>query len=227
MEEDQELLANFGNDSSFVKASEILKSFTENLPITRPSNLSVSPQKHDYSTLFQADSVDKLFAPQGFDTSVQMDYFKSLQPNLTFPSRFADPPSMAQRIVENNDRPTKRSKVEKDYNKTRGDLTRVIEGNNAILHYLSWMTYEMTLSRKWKNTISDKNEVARQEQNPFPVRMYPMFMPTISSSFDASSPTIPLTVATAAAPFHYDKGGDDLGEYTLGGPGTQLGSREE
>jgi len=101
--------------------------------------------------------VDKLFAPQGFDTSVQMDSFKSLQTNLTFPSRFTDPPSMAQRIMENNERPTKRSKVEKDCSKTRSDLTRVIEGNNAILHYLSWMTYEMTLFRKWMNTISDKN----------------------------------------------------------------------
>jgi len=61
--------------------------------------------------------------------------------------------------------------------------------------------------------------------------MYPMFMPTISSSFDASSPTIPPAVtAPAAAPFHDDKGGDDLGElgeYELGGPGKQLGSREE
>ncbi|KEH21882.1 hypothetical protein MTR_7g023210 [Medicago truncatula] len=124
-----------------------------------------------------------------------------------------------------NERPTKRSKVEKDCSKTRSDLTRVIEGNNAILHYLSWMTYEMTLSRKWKDSISDKNEFARPEQNPFLVPMYPMFMPTISSSSDASSPTIPPTAA--ASPFHDDKGGDDLGDYELGGPGKQLGSREE
>jgi len=58
--------------------------------------------------------------------------------------------------------------------------------------------------------------------------MHPMFMPTISSSSDASSPTIPP--ASAAAPFHDDKGGDelgDLGEYKLGGPRKQLGSREE
>jgi len=140
---------------------------------------------------------------------------------------------MAQRIVENNERPTKRSKVEKDCSKTCSDLTRVIEGNNANLHYLSWMTYEMTLSRKSKNSISDKNEVARQEQNPFPVPMSPMFMPTISSSSDASSPTIPSTAATVdvatttAAPFRDDQGGYDLGEYELGGPGKQLGYREE
>jgi len=64
-----------------------------------------------------------------------------------------------------------------------------------------------------------------------------MFMPTISSSSYASSPTIPTAVATVAAttdvatvvaiPFRDDKGGDDLGEYELGGPGKQLGSREE
>jgi hypothetical protein len=234
MEEDQELLANFGNNASFsnVKASEILQSLTEKPPVTKSSNLFISPQKHEYSALFQPDSVDKLFAPQGFDTSVQMDSFKSLQTNLTFPSRFTESPSMAQRIVENNERPTKRSKVEKDCSKTRNDLTRVIEGNNAILHYLSWLTYEATLSRKWKNTMSDKNEVPKPEQNPFPVPMYPMFMPTISSSSDASSPTIPpaATAPVAAAPFHDDKGGDDLGElgeYQLGGPGKQLGSREE
>jgi len=235
MKEDQELLANFGNASlSYVKASEILQSFAEIPPITKPSNLFVSPQKHDYSALFRSDSVDKFFVPQNFDSSVQMDSFKSLQTNLTFPSRFTDPPSMAQRIVESHEMPTKRSKVEKDCSKTRSDLTRVIEGNNAILHYLSWMTYEMTLARKWKNTISDKNEVARQDPNPFPVPMYPMFMPTISSSSDASSPTIPpaapAATAPAAAPFHDDKGGDDLGElgeYELGGPEKQLGSREE
>jgi len=85
MEEDQELLSNFGNYSSFVKASEILQSFTRNPPITRPSNLFISPQKHDYSALFQLDSLDKLFAPQGFDTSVQMDSLKYFQTNLTFP----------------------------------------------------------------------------------------------------------------------------------------------
>ena len=105
---------------------------------------------------------------------------------------------MAQMIVKNNERPTKRSKVEKDCSKTYSDLTRAIEGNNANLDYL-----------------------------------YPMFMPTISSSSDASSPTIPPTTATiaatttAVAPFRDDKGGDDLGEYELGGPGKQLGSREE
>ena len=99
----------------------------------------------------------------------------------------------------------------------------MIEGNNVILHYLSWMTYEMTLSRKWKNAISDKQEVARPEHNPFPVPMYPMFMHTISSSSDASSPTMP----PAVAPFHDDKGGDDLGEFELGGLGKQLGSRKE
>lgn len=173
----------------------------------------ISPQKHDYSALFQSDSVDKFFVPQAFDSSVQMDSLKSLQTNLSFPSRFNESPSMAQRIVEHNERPTKRSKVEKDCSKTRSDLTRVIEGNNAILHYLSWMTFEMSLSRKWKDSISDKNEFARPEQNPFPVPMYPMFMPTISSSSDASSPTIPPTAA--AAPFHDDKGGDDLGDYEL------------
>ncbi|AES97742.1 hypothetical protein MTR_5g059190 [Medicago truncatula] len=227
MEEDQELLENFGNHASLskVKASEILQSFTEKTPITKPSKLFISPQKHDYSALFQSDSVDKFFVPQAFDSSVQMDSLKSLQTNLSFPSRFNESPSMAQRIFEHNERPTKRSKVEKDCSKTRSDLTRVIEGNNAILHYLSWMTFEMSLSRKWKDSISDKNEFARPEQNPFPVPMYPMFMPTISSSSDASSPTIPPTAA--AAPFHDDKGGDDLGDYELGGPGKQLGSREE
>ena len=74
--------------------------------------------------------------------------------------------------------------------------------------------------------MSDKNEVARQEQNPFPVPMYHMFMPTISSSSDASYPTIP-PAAPAPAPFCDDKGGDDLGEYELGGLGKHLGSREE
>jgi len=100
MEEDQELLANFGNNSSFsnVKASEVLHSFTENPPITKPSNLFVSPQKHDYSTLFQPDSIDKFFIPHNFESSVQMDSLKSFQTNLTFPSRFTDSPSMAQRI---------------------------------------------------------------------------------------------------------------------------------
>ncbi|KEH16152.1 hypothetical protein MTR_0299s0010 [Medicago truncatula] len=149
MEEDQELLENFGNNASLknVKALEILQSFTEKPPITKPSKLFISPQKHDYSALFQSDS---------------MDSFKSLQTNLSFPSRFNESPSMAQRIFEHNERPTKRSKVEKDCSKTRSDLTRVIEGNNAILHYLSWMTYEMTLSRKWKDSISDKNEAFSQ-----------------------------------------------------------------
>ena len=147
IEEDQELLANVGNNASLsnVKASEILLSFTEKSPITKPSNLFVSPQKHDYSALFQPDSVDKFFVPQNFESSVQTDSFKSLQTNLTFPSRLTDSPSMAQRIVESHERPTKRSKVEKYCSKTRSDLTRVIEGNNAILHYLSWMTCEMTL----------------------------------------------------------------------------------
>ena len=121
--------------------------------------------------------------------------------------------------MENNERPTKRTRVEKDCSKTHSDLTRVIEGNNAILHYLSWMTNEMTLSRKWKNAISDKWEVAGPEQNLFPVPMYPMFMSIVSSSSDASFPTLPP--ATATAPFCDNKGGDDLGEYELGG------SREE
>ena len=49
-------------------------------------------------------------------------------------------------------------------------------------------------------------------------------MPTISSSPDASSPTPP---SATAAPFRDDKGGDDLGEYELGGTGKQLGSKEE
>ena len=75
------------------------------------------------------------------------------------------------------------------------------------------MTYEMTLSRKWKNTMSAKWEATGLEHNPFPVPMYPMSMPKISSSSDASSPTIPPIVALA--PFHDAKGGDDVGEYDL------------
>jgi len=35
------------------------------------------------------------------------------------------------------------------------------------------------------------------------------------------------TICLAASPFRDDKGGDDLGEYELGGTGKQLGSKEE
>lgn len=161
-----------------------------------------------YSALFQLDFVDIFFVPQPqFESSIPMESFKSFQTthldSITCPhapSRYAGTTSMAQRVTQNNAR---RSKGQG----SKEMLARLVlifqdclkETMQSCITFLT-IPHELQIQRKWMSKVmSIKFDVPPPEPNPFPVPMYTMPISTISSSSDASSPT--LTPGTAPAPF--------------------------
>ena len=192
LEEHGVLLSNFQTQAaSAVDATNFLHSFTSKpISATRVSKFSqlfISPPKPDLSAIFKPDSVSKFFNQRPFETSVPMNSFRTLQ--STCPSFHYDSFRPTQSF-STDERPPKRSKMEKDASKIRADIPKLFENQAAMMNHMSFNTFNDTVYRNWIAKLMGANfEVSPPFENPFAVPVYKMQVPDNSSSSHASSPT--------------------------------------
>jgi len=122
LEEHGVLLSNFQTQaSSMVKAIDVLQSFASKATkVSKFSHLFISPPKTDFSALFKYDDVSKFFNQHAFESSVPMSSLHSVQ--STCPSNFSNKSPTVPASVPTDERPPKRSKIEKNTSKTRDDI---------------------------------------------------------------------------------------------------------
>jgi hypothetical protein len=198
LEEHQRLLEEIGNQSaefSAIEATNVLKGFTSKPSttqrVTKMSHLFISPPKTNYSEIFKPDSVSKFYNQAAFESSVPMTTsFRTIQ--STCPSRFSDDIPPPVQSIPTDERPPKRSKIEKIVSKLREDNRRLFENQIAIMNHLAYMSLDNQVSRNWQNNaLSIRLNMPPPAPIPFQPPNFNMNTPDISSSSDASSPTAP------------------------------------
>jgi hypothetical protein len=200
LEEHQDLLEDFGNQTAIfndIQATQILQSFKSNLPpptkVSNTSQLFTSPPQADFSPLFNSNSISKFFnsLPQ-FDGSNPLESFTTLQSNCpTMPSNPSKAaPSTSTHAAATDERPPKRSRIEKDLSKIKKYLRRLLEGQQACLSHHVYNKMENQTQRGWiSNTLSTRYCVPPPAELPFPPPQYFIPAPSDDSSSDDSSPT--------------------------------------
>jgi len=181
------LLENFAKNPILPKFQNLIemKSFYEE---AAPSNkvsvaapVSTSSPKHNYSTLFRSESIDKFFMdPPFYESSVP---FKSTSPSFNVLTGASIPPSMGEK-------PSKRSKIAKNVRTTRKDILKLFESLHGIMNHIVYDSMERTLLRQWYTSLAAKWGVDAPMVNPFPPpAAIPTPVPSESSSSDGSSPS--------------------------------------
>jgi len=155
--------------------------------VSKFSQLFISPPKTDLSALFKPESVSKFFNQRPFETSVPMSSLRTIQ--FTCPP-FPSANFRSTQSFSTDERPPKRSKIEKDTSKIKGDIRKLFENQAAMMNHMSYNTFNDIVYRNWIAKLMAANfEVPPPFENPFNVPVYKMKVPDDSSSSDASSPT--------------------------------------
>jgi len=118
--------------------------------------------------------------PPFYESSVP---FKSNSPSFNVLAGASIPPSMGEK-------PPKRSKIEKNVNRTRKDILKLFEALHGIMNHIVYDSMERTLLRQWYMSLAAEWGVDTPMVNPFPPpAAIPMHVPSESSSSDGSSPS--------------------------------------
>jgi len=161
--------------------------------VSNTSQLFTSPPQTDFSPLFNSSSISKFFnsLPQ-FDGSHPLESFTTLQSNCpTFPSNPSKAaPSCSTHPAATDERPFKRSKIEKDLSKIKKYVRRILEGQQACLSHHVYNKMENQTQWNWiSNTLSTRYNVPPPAELPFPPPQHFFPAPDEDSSSDGSSPT--------------------------------------
>ena len=195
LEEHGALLSNFQTQaSSMAQATDVLQSFaTKSVKATKVSKFShlfVSPPKTDLSALFKPDDISKFFNQAAFETSVPMSSLHTIQ--STCPSNFSNKSKSDPKSVHTDERPPKRSKMEKNTSKTRDDIRRLFENQVHIMNHLNYYTQHNQIHTTWQTSaLSFSLNFPPPTDIPVQPPSFNLHVPDISSSSDASSPTAP------------------------------------
>lgn len=195
LEEHGVLLSNFQTQaSSMIKATDVLQSFTSNAvkatKVSKFSHLFISPPKTDFSALFKSDDVSKFFHPPAFESSVPMSSLHSVQ--SACPSNFSNKPSSDPKSGSKEERPPKKSRLEKSSDKTRDAMRKLFENQVYIMNHLSYYTHHNQVHQTWQTSaLSISLNLPPPTDLPVQPPIYNLHVPDISSSSDASSPTAP------------------------------------
>ncbi|AES78647.1 hypothetical protein MTR_7g037600 [Medicago truncatula] len=166
---------------SALDATNVLQSFISK-PITATrvskfSQLFISPPKPDLSALFKPDSVSIFFNQRPFETSVPMSSFRTLQ--STCPPFKTDGFRPTQSF-STDERPPKRSIMEKDASKIRADIRKLFENQATMMNHMSFNTFNDIVYRNWVGKLMGANfEVPPPFENPFAVPVYKMQVPLL------------------------------------------------
>lgn len=122
------------------QANDVLQGFAsksvKTTKVTKFSHLFISPPKTDLSTLFKLDDVRKKFNQAAFKSNVPMSSQHTIESNS--PSYFSNNLQFSLKSIPTDERPPKRSKMEKNTSKTCGDIRKLFENKIQIMNHLSY-----------------------------------------------------------------------------------------
>lgn len=155
LEEHGVLLSNFQTQaSSMAQATDVLQGFAsksvKTSKVTKFSHLFISPPKTDLSTLFKPNDVSKFFNQAAFKSSVPMSSQHTIQSKC--PSYFSNNLQFSLKSITTDERPPKRSKMEKNTGKTCDDIHKLFENQIQIMNHLSYYTLHNQVHRNWQTS---------------------------------------------------------------------------
>jgi len=146
------LLDNFAKNPIFPKFQNMVEMqsfFGEAAPANKVSDaapLYVSPPKHNYSALYQSESIDKFFMdPSFYESSIPLKSYHNMQstsPSFNVLTGASPPLSM-------DGPPPKKTKTERKVRKIRKDVLKLFEAFHGIMKHTVYDSMESTCLRQW------------------------------------------------------------------------------